>query len=72
MKDTYEKLSDKLENEEESGISDENAIRIMLMLALMNQKIDAIMYAMNIVMDISKPRGTTKAEAINLQNKILK
>ena len=72
VKDKYEKLGVELEDEEESGISDENAVRIMLMLALMNQKIDAIMDAMNIVMDISKPRGTTTAEATNLQNKILK
>ena len=44
----------------------------MLMLALMNQKRDAIMDAINIVMDISKPRGTTKTEITNPQNKILK
>lgn len=70
VKDKYQDLGDRLEDEEpEPGPSDENAVRLMLMLAAMNQKIDAIMKVLNVVPDpnIGKPRGTTKANAIKLQ-----
>ena len=57
-----------------TGLSDENAVRTMLMMAAMNRKIDAIIRVLNIVPDpnIGKPRGTTNENAIKLQNRITK